>query len=80
MLFGPQLQTSVQTMVSLLQQQHTEIEQLQYLLSQQRGQTHSMETLQEHIENLEAVLTSKVAGALSQHSQTECILIQRLAA
>lgn len=72
-----QLQASVQSMVSLLEQQVAELSELRAGLHEQRVQAQNVLSLQEHIAQLEAALASKVTGALSQHAQTEAERLQR---
>ena len=69
-----QMQTSLQQMLTILQTQQKEIEQLRSELSQQTQSNEAIETLQSQLDRLEGALSSKVAGALSEHHTVQCIL------
>jgi ssRNA-specific RNase YbeY (16S rRNA maturation enzyme) len=69
-----QMKLSMQSMVSLLQTQQQEIEQLRMEIRVQQQATDTISSLQSHIATLETDLTSRLTGALDQHSQSESIL------
>ena len=69
-----QLHNSVQQMLGMLTTQQTEIEHLRTELEMQRHSASVVSNLQSQIDKLEGAVANKVAGALDQHSQTECIL------
>ena len=71
-----EMQTSLQDMLTILQAQQKEIEQLRSSLSQQRQTGETIEALQNQLDQLEGALSSKVTGALTQHHHVQCILFE----
>ncbi len=65
-------------MLVLLRTQQQEIEMLRLELTQQRNTTDTVNALQSHILNLESALSTRLVGALSEHSVTECILCMHI--
>ena len=70
-----QLQASVQQMLNMLQYQQREIESIRSELQDKEESGQVMSNLQTQMDNLEGALASRVAASLSEHTQSEGIVL-----